>query len=354
MINVENLVAAISPDAPCGPDLTSTERFRELETTLQGKPDIEMGSIKRPAEPPDWRVLQDQCLAYLEASKDLRALMMLLCSCIHTAGLPGFAASLKAVRAVVEQHWPSVHPILDPEDPDPIQRLNILRSLTLERAPGPPWLQILDALATVPLCRPKGASPPTLELVHAQARARANGDPISGPNVQDLFQSVSKEEIAANHRAIVDATDSVKGIDAFLLRTLGSHGAISFEELSKILNQIERILEPHAGAAASTAEASTAQTPASAGAVSIPEANAAAASPRQINNPNDVIHALNQILNYYEKIEPSSPVPYLLRRAQKLAMMNFVDSLVELQISTVDNLKSAMGSVVETQPTTPP
>jgi type VI secretion system protein ImpA len=350
MINVEKLVAPISPEAPCGPDLASTERFRELETTLQGKPDIEMGSIKRPAEPPDWRVLQDQCLSYLEASKDLRALMMLSCSSLHTAGLLGFATSLQALRGIVEQLWPTVHPILDPEDPDPIQRLNILRSLTLERTPGPPWLQILDALSTVPLCRPKGASPPTLDLVQAQARARANGEPISGPNVQDLFQSVSREEIAANHQAVVDAENSIKGIDAFLVRTLGSHGAISFEELSKVLNHIGRILEPYAGAAAAATQTSNSETPLP-GAAPVRQSNAA--SPGQIDSPDDVVRALDQILKYYEKIEPSSPVPYLLRRAQKLAVMNFVDSLVELQLSTVDNLKSAMGSVIESRPTPP-
>jgi len=44
-----------------------------------------------------------------------------------------------------------------------------------------------------------------------------------------------------------------------------------------------------------------------------------------IKSRDDVIKALDVIIGYYGKYEPSSPVPLLLTRAKKLARMTFVD-----------------------------
>jgi type VI secretion system protein ImpA len=58
-----------------------------------------------------------------------------------------------------------------------------------------------------------------------------------------------------------------------------------------------------------------------------------------IQSRQDVIRLLDQICEYYARTEPSSPLPLLLRRARRLAEMDF------LQI--VDELTPAMRAQLE-------
>ena len=62
-----------------------------------------------------------------------------------------------------------------------------------------------------------------------------------------------------------------------------------------------------------------------------------------------MVQTIDSICDYYRQVEPSSPVPYLLRRAQKLARMDFVEAMQELKLATVDSLRPSMGSAVETE-----
>jgi type VI secretion system protein ImpA len=65
-----------------------------------------------------------------------------------------------------------------------------------------------------------------------------------------------------------------------------------------------------------------------------------------IRSREDVVRVIDNICNYYEQVEPCSPVPYLLRRAQKLARMNFIEAVQELNLATTDSLRPSMGSAV--------
>ena len=59
------------------------------------------------------------------------------------------------------------------------------------------------------------------------------------------------------------------------------------------------------------------------------------------------MRAIDSICEYYRQVEPSSPVPYLLRRAQKLARMDFVQAVQELNLATIDSLRPSMGTAVD-------
>jgi type VI secretion system protein ImpA len=73
-----------------------------------------------------------------------------------------------------------------------------------------------------------------------------------------------------------------------------------------------------------------------------------------IRSRDDVVRALDGICRYYEQVEPGSPVPYLLRRAQKLAAMNFVEAMKELNLATIDTLRPSMGSTIDADAGAPP
>jgi type VI secretion system protein ImpA len=47
---------------------------------------------------------------------------------------------------------------------------------------------------------------------------------------------------------------------------------------------------------------------------------------------------------YYRRFEPSSPVPFLLARAQRLVYMDFVQILNDMTPEALDKLKVIIGS----------
>ena len=347
---VEKLLQPVSGDQPCGPDLSYDPRFEAIEQLLKGQPEVEMGSVVKPAEPPEWRELKAACIDFLGATKHLRPAVILCCGLLKVDGLAGFRDGLQIVRGLVEQHWAQVHPLLDPEDNnDPQQRLNILSSLTAPRLSVTGWLQVVDFLHTAPLCRPKGAPPVTLDDAMATKKAEGGGGgaPAIDPALVNRgFQSANPEEIKANHEAVTQSLETLAGLDAFLTSTLGAGGTINFEDLRAVLQQMDRLLAARLSGGAPGAEGLGEAAPGesaqagAAGAVAITVSGS-------IRSRSDVVRTLESICEYYRQIEPGSPVPLLLRRAQKLATMNFIEAMHELALATPDQLRPAIGSVVD-------
>jgi type VI secretion system protein ImpA len=346
---IESLLQPVSAQQPCGPDLSNEPEMEDLKTLLKGKPEIEMGSVKKPAEPPVWGDLQAKSIEFLSKSKDLRVAVMLCCAMLKTDGLAGFRDGLQLIRGLLEKSWDSFHPLLDPEDKnDPAQRLNILRDLTTERgswAAG--WLSIADYLYAAPLCQPKGAPPITFDQLQAAKLKQAGGAaPAGAPSVASLASALrdGADQVLASHQALQEALETVHGIDQFLTNTLSARKTISFENLQKVLREMLGGLQPYVPGGGGEAAAASGL----AGAThEVPGAVAAVASiSGVVRSRDDVVRALDSICKYYDQVEPSSPVPYLLRRAQKLATMDFVEAVQELNLATLEALRPSMGSAV--------
>lgn len=348
---VDKLLEPVSPDQPCGPDLSNDPQFDELETILKGKPEIDFGNIKKPAEPPDWRQLQEKSIEFLGHSKHLRAGTMLCCSLIKTGGLAGFRDGMQLLRGLVERYWGAVHPLLDPEDGnDPTYRLNILGALTAPRGSVTGWLAIIDHLYAAPIYQPRGGPPIAYEHLLAAKLRQAGGEgaPQDGPSLSGLapFLRAGADQIAIQHQALKEALEASEGMDQFLGNTLSAQKSMSFEELHKTLREMLSSLEPYLPGTQSPAGAE----PGAAQAGSEAPATGTVAQPISgvIRSREDVISALESICRYYDQVEPGSPVPFLLRRTRKLVMMNFVEAVQELNlISGLDALRPSMGSAVE-------
>ncbi len=349
---VEKVLQPLPGDQPCGPDLGYDPRLDAIEQLLKGQPEVEIGAVVKPAEPPEWRELKAACLDFLGASKHLRPAVILCCSLLKVDGLPGFRDGLQIVRGLLEQHWAQVYPLLDPEDNnDPQQRLNIVGALTAPRLSVTGWLQVVDFLYTTPLCRPKGLSPVILDDLTATKKADAGAEGAPAPTVDPAqvnraFQSASADEIKANHEAVTQALEAVAGIDAFLTSTLGAGGTINFDDLRGVLQQMDRALAARLGGEAASAEV-PGEAPAGEAAPAGAPGFAGVAISGSIRSRGDVVRTLDSVCEYYRQVEPGSPVPLLLRRAQKLATMNFVEAMQELALATPDQLRPAMGSVID-------
>jgi type VI secretion system protein ImpA len=354
--HVERLLKPISAEQACGPDLSDDPRFDQLQTILRGTPEVEIGAIQKPAQPPDWRELKQKCEQFLGLSKDLRVAVM-WCGCgLRLDGLPGFRDGLLLIRGLLEQHWAALHPLLDPEDKDPTQRLNILSALTTPRGSATGWLMFLDYLYAAPVCSRRGAAPIAFEpLLTAQAPATAGGAPADAAEFAQAAAAIragGAEQAAAHRRTLVESIESVHAIDSFLTTALGAGGTINFEELQKTLEAMSKALAPFLSDGAATPEAQAEpgmDTGAGPATVSMTIRG-------QIRSREDVLRQLENICAYYRQAEPSSPVPVLLRRAQKLVNMNFLQVVQELSFAPVESLRPSMGGAVDelAAPTAPP
>lgn len=336
---IEDLLKPVSAEQVCGPDLSNDPSFDELETLVKGKPEVEIGSVQKPAEPPEWAELRKQSAAFLARSKHLRVSVIFCGSLLKTEGLPGFRDGLQLVAGLLEQYWAPVHPQLDPDDNnDPARRLNILRTLTLERgAQAAGWLTVVDYLYAAQLCRPKGLSPITFEQVLSARLQSGDNSRFDAP-----IKSAGTEALAAHRQTINESLEAVNRIDQFLTTTVGSTEAISFEVLQKTLNELLGVVDAYLPDGAVNAGASAGGMDGSAG------GNSSAISVQgPIKSRDDIVKSIDGICAYYEQVEPASPVPYLLRRAQKMVKMNFIEAIQELNIATIDTLRPSMGSILD-------
>jgi type VI secretion system protein ImpA len=348
--HLEQLLKPVSAAQPCGPDLSDDPRFDELQTILRGTPEVEIGAVQKPAQPPDWRELKQKGEEFLGVSKDLRVAVMWCGSALKLDGLPGFRDGLQLIRGLLEQYWAALHPLLDPEDKDPTQRLNILSALTTPRGSASGWLMFLDYLYAAPVCARRGATPITFEpLLTAQGSGAAGGAPADSAEFAQAvagIRAAGAEQVAAHRQTLAESIEALRAIDGFLTTTLGSGGTINFEELQKTLEAMSKVLASFQadGGAAGAPGQDMEQTGADAGST--------AATPSmtirgQIRSREDVLRQLENICAYYRQVEPSSPVPVLLKRAQKLVNMNFVQVVQELSFATVDSLRPSMGGAVD-------
>ncbi|MGY8752154.1 MAG: type VI secretion system protein TssA, partial [Fidelibacterota bacterium] len=57
----------------------------------------------------------------------------------------------------------------------------------------------------------------------------------------------------------------------------------------------------------------------------------------------DVKKTLDQVITYYEKNEPSSPVPVLIKRAKRLVGADFVSIIKDIAPNGMDNVEIVAG-----------
>jgi len=115
-MDLETLLAPVTPEDPCGADLEYDPAFSEIDRLAQGKAEQQIGNTIVPAEEPDWKGVQKKAGDLLGKSKDLRVGAHLTRSLLHTLGWSGFALGLgvghRPGEAVEDTaHDPGVHPL---------------------------------------------------------------------------------------------------------------------------------------------------------------------------------------------------------------------------------------------------
>jgi type VI secretion system protein ImpA len=336
MIVAADLLKPISDESLCGEDLSDNAELHRLETLVRGKPETQFSA----AEPPNWQEIRDLALDLFSRSKDLRVFVVLAAAELELDGFFGFKESLIILEGILDKYWQTVHPTLDPlDDFDPLQRVNIIATLGAPLATFGDDIRIVDRLRRVPLATsPTLGSYSYLDMLRAENPEISNEQPITKAQVDGAFRDTPLEKLEATYKAVADSLELTKRIDAKLTDHVSVSKAPNLNPLSTELTQIREKLAPYLerqGSALSSGSAPQVQT----GATAVGQVVGSG----QIRSRKDVVFLLDQICQFYAKNEPSSPVPLLLKRAARLAEMNFTEIVGDLTPEALIQLRLITG-----------
>jgi type VI secretion system protein ImpA len=352
MINVDDLLKPISDDKPCGEDFTYHPSFQNLETIARPKPETQaFGSSSSPTPPeePPWKEVLSSAVDVLSQSKHLTAGVILTVSALKIGGLEGLRDGFAVVHGLIEKYWGDLYPRLDPEDNnDPTERLNILNNLS---SAGDPYRftvhlkqVVLSPNARITLQQIITAKEKGRPDAAASSEAKSGNGGMDLSQIQAAFRDGGPEVAAATLAMVNEVIGHAQAIDAFLDSTLPSGRGVNFETLNKLLGEMKSAVEPFAtngapGEIESGDNASATETRGSPRAAT----RGGPGMSGSIQSTADVIKALDLICDYYRSNEPSSPVPLILQRAQRLVAKDFMEILTDLTPDALSQLQVITG-----------
>jgi type VI secretion system protein ImpA len=348
---LEELLSPISADAPCGEDLEYDAAFLEMERAAAGKPEQQMGDQVIEGEDPDWRDVKKRALELLSRTKDLRIATYLTLALLRTDQLAGFRDGMALLHGLVRQYWDSVHPLLDPDDDnDPTIRINSLMTLC-DRA------TTLRVLRTTPLVQSRSVGRFSLREVQIASgeHPAVEGEPAIEPRtIEGAFLDCDLDQLQGTHQALAESLEHVAAIESLVTDYVGVSNAPSFEDLRRMLEACEQIVRQHLQRRGvgeepegEAEENEDGGTPDEAG--SAKSNGTAKRLTGEIHSREDVIRALDKVCEYYERHEPSSPLPLLIRRAKRLASKSFLEIIRDLAPDALGQAQSIGGLAEEAE-----
>lgn len=320
-----------------------------MQRLAEGTREQQYGETIVPAQPPDWRAIAELAEQISAETRDLRVATALIESKSATDGLPGLAEGMDVLKHWVCDYWDSLHPELDEEDGrDPFVRINalnqlcqperlptIINQMTLVEAPPHTTVLMEDALCNL------GDAKPSTDVERPTAS-----------EVEAALLTLTVEELRQRCQFTETAESSLIEVLQFLDDAAGS-GAWDASNLVQQLSSCNAIMQNqlHSRLAASdSVVAAVANGSTNDGATTSWEDVKVDQSVRdlskiRVDTREQAAEVLEAAMKYFERYEPSSPVPLLLRRAKRLINQDFVDILRDLAPDALIQAKNLAGEI---------
>ncbi|MFD1561007.1 type VI secretion system protein TssA [Paraburkholderia silviterrae] len=372
---IETLLAPISADAPCGPDLEYDADFLALQRCATARPEEQYGDVLIAGQSPAWREAERLALELLARTKDLRIVVPLTWAWLDSRGLQGYADGLRLAAALLDAYWEPLHPALVVEgEADPLPRFNTLAELAgpqgcVRLAREQPLLGTLSVSAAAELIQqgeggesgnpggnlggnPAGNYAGGRErFVHELRAAFAAGDPVL------LAALAVREQLAGLRRRVSERLGDAWTLDASAFeRQLAALAAVIAPDMAQAQAQTQPQTQEASQATPDINAQNLAQYAAQASqglpppqrAAGPPAANGAAWRDAEISSRADIDFGLEKMCRYLELHEPSHPAPIFLRRAQRLLSLNFYEIFRDIAPESVRELEHLSGNRNET------
>ncbi|TIQ41111.1 MAG: type VI secretion system protein TssA [Mesorhizobium sp.] len=385
MIDLALWLNPLNGENPSGEDLRNDPAFHELERLTEPQVKVVHDGNSKPtsqASPVDWAAVLDKAEELRSRGRDLRLLVIVARALANEERLAGLAQGLTLIARTFDQHWETMHPALRPNAQPrdaALRRINAL--LDLQNAQDGLLANLRETIFFSPrqigpisgrdleqgaldervmlqeAASGLGASEKAaLASAHSQLLNRVR----SGCAAQIDQAGDAMASLLADARAAIAALDEV---DAALNKRIDGNGP-TIPELRRFLQRLLTTLERNsaAGAAANGAakpvlqpaetaaptgngyqaggaEAMGAETMASVASHAEPGARL----PDRITSRDDVVRCLDLVVAFYDRTEPSSPIPHLARRVRRMVHMDFVELMEDLAPSGLKEFRQLAG-----------
>ena len=327
-MDIEPLLAPVGIDDPSGPDLAYSAERGEIERMFER-------AARENVDDADWRTTAETILAQGMQTKDLWLAVYLARIGAKSNDLTLVDDGCAWLAGLVERYWDSVHPTLEEygiagrkapceslvrigEFLGPLKRVEVIAHARLGSFSGEDFTRF----------RREGEA----AVGYGQFRAAIADTPV------DQLESVT-EQLRAIANALM-RVDAVVSEQAATANQTGTNFEPAYETIDAIVDAIAPFISQ-----AVASDHSAAPAPAE---VSPPAAGVAGKSAlKPIDSREDVARALDSVIDYYTRREPSSPIPEALRRIKGWIAMDFMAILRDISPSGVPDAERVLRVRIE-------
>jgi len=343
-IDTAELLQPIAGDDPCGEDASFSDAYDRIRDARRADdPSLSQGDWQTELKTADWRAAVDLASDVLRGqSKDLQAAVWLGEALIARHGWPGAADAMDVLHGLLDAYWDGLHPRPDGDDLEEraskLAWFNSYGGLALKKAPlnaAAPYVTLIDwqdSREVDNLARQNAAA-------HQEAldAGKPTGESVdkaidaSGPAfVAETLAAVDAAQAAFDRlQALVDQRF---GRDAPSLAELGDGLKRARQVLGRAAQNLGLAPRQDAGDACAPAPAAP-HAAAPQAAPQVAPAAAAMAVPRvavDFQARAELLRTLGEIAAHFKRVEPHSPVSFLLERALAWADMPLDQWLAEV------------------------
>ena len=318
-LQLEELLAPVSEEAPAGEDLFEDPARQQLEQAFEEE-----------ATSVDWRDVLDQIAAQSARSKDVWLAVYLTRAGAQMGQLSTVVTGAQMLAGLFDTFWDTMHPSL--EEYGFQGRKGPCESLTRIGA----FLGPLKRVALVEHPRLGSYSGEDFQ------RFEREGDAAEGFG---MFRKALEDIEEGSLQAAIDSLDSlreaIRRVDNVLVEHADGDTGTDFSATYETIEALRRAIAPYAGIVGE--EGGEEEADAS------PADSGGGGGPRiagRVESRDDVVKAIDAIADYYQRREPASPIPIALRRVRGWVSMDFMEVLRDIAPNSV----SEAGTVLLARP----
>ncbi|MBF5005915.1 type VI secretion system protein TssA [Diaphorobacter caeni] len=313
----------ISEEAPSGRDTEYDTKFAELETAAIATAEQQYGDTVIAGKEPDWQLMLKLASELSAQTHDLRVLLPLTRALTRLHGLPGLHYGIASVNTVSQNFWQTLHPQLEIDgEADPQIRFSALSNFA--DVDG----LTSDIRQSVVLNSHLGVfTVKDLERLLEYGSLDINGVTITDAQLEQIVADVRKSDDAPMLELPNRIVAEINALQKHYAEQMGSEYQPDLNMLVRPLQKISTLLAQGTSAATESTAAPSEDADAPAGGT---HAGSAVKGVGGINSRKEAVRQLELVSRYLEINEPTSPAPFLIRRAMKFMEMNFMDILKEM------------------------
>ncbi|MGS0742973.1 type VI secretion system protein TssA [Glaciimonas sp. GG7] len=320
------LLAPICAELPCGPNLEYDPAFVILQSATAQKSETQYGDFIGTPEPVNWPEIERSCKALLLRTKDIRLIIFFIRSRIRQDGAEGLRDGLTLLKTMLEHYPNQIHPSLHYEGQhDPVTRANALaglaehsgiladlRNITLPKSAGLE-LQLRDLERSFSFPRPKDAlAPEVISRLLKELSSKRNRHFIALSEAQKLVEE------------IVMSIDIVLGAEAPDLHVLlGLLQPFQFAINQSDTNYSGETREDTLLQVVTKSKISAHLDPSAQGDLNTDHTTSVNTANQERMDRWTALATLQEVRQWFEQNEPSSPVIIVLRQGERMVGKRF-------------------------------